>query len=309
MKAFASCVSRNSEREAVLRRIVPVKYSSHFIVLLATTSITLGQADPQSREMNQPVPPFRIAGNLYYVGAKEVCSFLITTPQGHIILDSGFAETAPQIERNLAQLGFKIEDVRILLNSHAHLDHAGGLAELKQKSCAKFIGNAGDAELLRNGGHGDFRFGDTLLFPPVQPDQIIHDGESIQLGEQVMTAHSTPGHTKGNTTWTTKIRDGEKNYNVVFVGSQSALDYKFVGQESYPGIRADFEKSFAVLKSLPCDIFLGSHGSFFHFLEKRDRLLGGETNAFVDPDGYKRYLAESEKDFRDKLAKQETPSR
>jgi len=285
-----------------------VKYSSHFVALLATTSIVLGQADPTSRSMNEPVPPFRIAGNLYYVGAKEVCSFLITTPQGHIILDGGFAETAPQIERNLAQLGFKIEDVRILLNSHAHLDHAGGLAELKQKSGAKFIASAGDAELLRSGGHGDFRFGDTLLFPPVQPDQIIHDGESIQLGEQVMTAHSTSGHTKGNTTWTTKIRDGEKNYNVVFVGSQSSLDYKFVGQESYSGIRADFEKSFSRLKSLPCNVFLGSHGSFFHFLEKRERLLSGESNAFVDPDGYKRYLIDSEKDFREKLAKQENKS-
>jgi metallo-beta-lactamase class B len=285
-----------------------VKYSSHFVALLATTSIVLGQADPTSRSMNEPVSPFRIAGNLYYVGAKEVASFLITTPQGHILLDGGFAETAPQIERNMAQLGFKIEDVKLLLNSHAHFDHAGGLAELKQKSGAKLIASAGDAELLRSGGHGDFRFGDTLLFPPVQPDQIIYDGESIELGEQVMTAHSTPGHTKGTITWTTKIRDGEKNYNVVFVGSQSALDYKFVDQESYPGIRADFEKSFATLNSLPCDIFLGSHGSFFNFLEKRKHLLSGESNAFVDPDGYKRYLMDSEKDFREKLAKQENKS-
>src|SRR5512142_1659576 len=112
MKAFGSCGPRNSEREPGLRRIVPVKYSSHFILLLATASISLGQTDPESREMNQPVPPFRIAGNLYYVGAKEICSFLITTPQGHIILDGGFAETAPQIERNITLLGFKIEDVK-----------------------------------------------------------------------------------------------------------------------------------------------------------------------------------------------------
>lgn len=258
--------------------------------------------------MNQPVPPFKIAGNLYYVGATEVSSFLITTPKGHILLDGGFAETAPQIERNIAQLGFKIEDVKILLNSHAHLDHAGGLAELKQKSGGKFIGNAGDVELLNRGGSGDFRFGNTLLFPPIQPDQIIYDGESVRLAEQVMTAHSTPGHTKGNTSWTTKIRDGEKSYDVVFIGSQSSLDYKFVGEESYPGIRADFERSFAVLKRLPCDIFLGSHGSFFHFLEKREGLLRGDANAFVDPDGYKRYLNESEKDFQEKVVKQEIQS-
>ena len=309
-KNESSCLGcfKNREREAVLRRIVPVKYSSFLIILLVGPSVALGQADPQSRAMNEPLSPFRIAGNLYYVGAKDVTSFLITTPQGHILLDGGFAQTAPQIEKNIAQLGFKLTDLKILLNSHAHLDHAGGLAELKRKSGARFIANAGDTELLKNGGHGDFRFADTLLFPPIQSDKIARDGESIRLGDQVMTAHSTPGHTKGNTTWTTEIQAGEKFYNVVFVGSQSALDYKFVGQESYPGIRADFEKSFVVLKSLPCDIFLGSHGSFFHLLEKRDRLLHGETNAFVDPDGYLRYLAESERDFREKVAKQETQS-
>ena len=279
-----------------------MKYSSHLIVLLATTSIALGQADPQSREMNQPVAPFRIAGNLYYVGAKEICSFLITTRQGHIILDGGFAETAPQIERNVAQLGFKIEDVKILLNSHAHLDHAGGLAELKQKSGAKFIASEGDAELLRNGGHGDFRFGDTLLFPPIAVDQIIGDGESIQVGDQRLTAWLTPGHTKGNTTWTAKISDDAKTYDVVFAGSPTALDYKLVGKESYPGIAADFEKTFAILKRLPCDIVLSDHGSFFHFLEKRERLLRGENpNPFIDPDGYKRFVAHFEKEFHDKL--------
>lgn len=270
--------------------------------------MAFGQADPTSRANNEPLPPFRIVGNLYYVGAKEVCSFLITTPHGHILLDGGFAETAPQIERNIRQLGFKLEDVKILLNSHAHLDHAGGLAELKQKSGAKLIASERDAELLRSGGHGDFRFGDTLLFPPIRPDQLIGDGESIRLGDQTMTAHATPGHTRGNTSWTTKIHDGEKIYDVVFVGSQSSLDYKFVGHESYPGIRADFEKSFTVLKNLPCDIFLGSHGTFFHFLEKRERLLRGDANSFVDPEGYKRYLADSEREFREKVAKQESAS-
>ena len=139
--------------------------------------------------------------------------------------------------------------------------------------------------MLRNGGHGDFRFGDTLLFPPVAVDQIIGDGESIQLGDQKLTAWLTPGHTKGNTTWTTKISDGAKTYDVVFAGSPTALDYKLVGKESYPGIAADFEKTFAVLKKLPCDIFLSDHGTFFHFLEKRERLLRGETpNPFIDPD-------------------------
>jgi metallo-beta-lactamase class B len=283
-----------------------------FAVAVAVISITLrtvfAQTDETSRARNQPMPPFRIAGNLYYVGAIEIASYLITTPQGHFLLDGGFVETAPQIERNLEQLGFKLGDVKILLNSHAHFDHAGGLAELRKLTGAKFLASAGDAELLRHGGHGDFRFGDTIPFPPIDPDRIIHDGEAIQIGDQVMTAHLTPGHTKGNTSWTTKIHDGNKTYDVVFVGSQSSLDYKFVGVESYPGLRSDFEKSFATLQRLPCDIFLGSHGSFFHLAEKHERLLRGDVNAFVDPEGYKTYLRESEKDFRDKVARQERES-
>lgn len=271
--------------------------------LLATNSL-FAQADETSRNWNKPVPPFRIATNLYYVGAIEIASYLITTPQGHFLLDGGFVETAPQIERNIEQLGFKLKDVKILLNSHAHYDHAGGLAELKKLTSAKFLASEGDAQLLCDDGHGDFRFGDRLVFPPVKPDEIIHDGQAVQLGDQILIAYLTPGHTKGTTTWTTQIREGNKTYNVVFVGSQSSLDYKFVGQESYPGITADFERSFAALNRLPCDIFLGSHGSFFHFVEKYERLLHGDTAAFVDPEGYKQYLRESEKNFRDKLAQQ-----
>lgn len=271
--------------------------------LLATKSL-FAQADETSRSWNKPVAPFRIAGNLYYVGAIEITSYLITTPEGHFLLDGGFVETAPQIEHNIAELGFKLTDVKFLLNSHAHYDHAGGLAELKKVTGAKFLASEGDAPLLRSGGHGDFRFGDTLTFPPIAPDQIVHDGEAIRLGNQMVVAHLTPGHTKGCTTWTTKIRDGDKVYDVVFVGSQSALDYKFVGQESYPGITADFERSFALLNHLPCDIFLASHGSFFHFVEKHERLLRGDANAFIDPNGYKAYLRESEQEFRNKLAQQ-----
>lgn len=279
--------------------------SSLILAGLFTALTTLfGQGDETSRSWNKPVYPFRIAGNLYYVGAIEIASYLITTPEGHFLLDAGFVETAPQIEHNIAQLGFKLTDVKVLLNSHAHYDHAGGLAELKKATGAKFVASEGDAELLRNGGHGDFRFGDTLTFPPITPDQIIHDGQAVRLGDQTMTAHLTPGHTKGNTTWTTTIRDAEKTYEVMFVGSQNALDYQFVGKESYPGIRADFERSFAILNRLRCDIFLGSHGSFFHFEEKHERLMRGEAKAFIDPAGYKDYLRQSEQQFRDKVARQ-----
>jgi metallo-beta-lactamase class B len=274
-------------------------------LIFALVNGAFGQADETSRSWNKPVPPFRIVGNLYYAGATEITSFLITTPQGHILLDGGFVETAPQIEHNIAELGFKLEDVKLLLNSHAHFDHAGGLAELKQKSGARFVASARDAELLQRGGHGDFRFGDTLIFPPITADQIIGDGQSIQLGNQKLTAYLTPGHTRGNTTWVTKINDGAKVYDVVFAGSPNALDYRLVGKQSYPRIAADFEKTFAVLKKLPCDIFLSDHGSFFSFEQKRERLARGEKpNPFVDPDGYKRFVSESEKEFRKKIEAQ-----
>ena len=282
-----------------------LKINVLFAFAFFAATIAFGQADPTSRSWNKPVPPFQIIGNLYYVGATEIGSFLITTRQGHILLDGGFVETAPQIERNIAQLGFKLEDVKILLNSHAHFDHAGGLADLKRKTGAKMIASARDAELLRAGGHGDFRFGDTLPFPPVQVDQIIGDGESIELGGQKLIALLTPGHTKGNTTWTTTISDASKSYDVVFAGSPTTLDYQLVGKESYPGIASDFEKTFAVLKKLPCDIFLSDHGSFFSFEQKRERLARGEkSNPFVDPDGYKRFVIQYEKEFHDKVEAQ-----
>jgi metallo-beta-lactamase class B len=293
---------KNSARRAIRGRIISVKYPSLLLISLSVAPIALAQADPTSREWNKPVPPFRIIGNLYYVGATEVASFLITTPKGHIVIDGGFVETAPQIEKNIAQLGFKLSDVKVLLSSHAHFDHVGGLAELKHQTGAKLIASARDAELLRSGGHGDFRFGDTLTFPPVEVDQIIGDGESIELGRQKLTAWLTPGHTKGNTTWTTKISHGEKTYDVVFAGSPTALDYQLIGKESYTGIASDFEKTFAVLKKLQCDIFLSDHGSFFSFLEKHGRLARGEKpNPFIDPDGYKRFVAQYEKEFHDKL--------
>ncbi len=281
-----------------------LKISVAFTAISLLLQSTFAQAEDERRAWNKALPPFRIAGNLYYVGTVEIASYLITTPQGHFLLDGGYVETAPQIERNIEQLGFKLSDVKILLNSHAHFDHAGGLAELKRRTGAKFLASEGDAELLRHGGHDDFRFGNRITFPPVDPDQIVHDGEAIHLGGQAMVAHLTPGHTKGNTSWTTTILDGTKRYHVVFVGSQSVLDYQFAGKESYPGIRADFEKSFATLHRLPCDIFLASHGSMFHLVEKHERLLHGEPKAFVDPEGYQSYLCRSEKEFRDKLAQQ-----
>src|SRR3954451_18478402 len=151
------------------------KVAVSLFLLLTYPALLHAQADPTSRSWNQPVEPYRIVGNVYYVGASDVTSFLVTTPAGHILLDGGFVETAPRIEANIRKLGFKVEDVKILLSGHAHYDHAGGLAELKRATGAKFAASEPDAPLLARGGKGDFRFGDELTFPPVQADRILHD--------------------------------------------------------------------------------------------------------------------------------------
>src|ERR1051325_2868937 len=269
---------------------------------------TNAQADAESRSWNQPVKPFRIIGNIYYVGASDVTSYLIVTPKGHILLDSGFVETVPQIQQNIAQLGFKLRDVKILINSHAHYDHAGGLAKLKQLTGARLIVSAADAKLLAAGGKGDFAFGDKFTYPPVRADRLIGDWDEITLGGVKLVAHLTPGHTKGNTTWTTKVQDGGKEYNIVFAGSTSAPGYTLVDNAKYPMIAEDYLLTFWRMRALPCDVFLAPHGMFFSLKEKSQLLAEGkQPNPFIDPEGYKTYLKESEAEFRDKLDKQAYP--
>jgi metallo-beta-lactamase class B len=286
------------------------KLSATLLTVLMATASAGAQADPHSRANNQPVPPFHIAGNIYYVGASDVTSFLIVTPQGNLVLDGGFVETAPQIEANMAKLGFKLADVKILLNSHAHFDHAGGLAELKKRTGAQFVAMEGDATLLASGGRGDFFFGDTLKFPPVKPDRILHDGDAVSLGGVTLTAYLTAGHTRGCTTWTMTTVENGKPLHVVFIGSMSVLSgYRLTGKESYPGMASDYEKSFRLLKSLPCDIFLASHGEFFNLSDKRAALAQGVTpNPFVDPAGYRAYVDGAEQAFSSELQRQQNHS-
>lgn len=263
------------------------------------------QLDETSRSWNRPVEPARIAGNLYYVGAAEIASYLITTPQGHILLDSGFEETVPIIQKSIARLGFKLEDVRILLNSHAHYDHAGGLARLKQLTRASLQVSEADAVLIENGGKGDFAFSDRFAFAPASVDRKLRDGDTVSLGGVLLTARITPGHTKGCTTWTMKVKEAGRNYDVVFACSLSALDYKLIDNRQYPNIVEDYEKTLRTQNGLPCDIFLAAHGSFFGLLEKLQRARHPDNvNPFVDPQGYRDYVEQSEKAFRDKLERQ-----
>jgi metallo-beta-lactamase class B len=268
-----------------------------YAIFMVLPSAARSQADPTSRAMNQPVAPFHIIGSIYYVGASDVTSFLIVTPGGDILLDGGFVETAPQIEANIQKLGFKLADVKILLNSHAHFDHAGGLADLKQRTGAKLVAMEGDAGVLASGGFTDFAFGGKQQFPPVKPDRVIHDGDAVRLGGVTLTAHLTAGHTRGCTAWTMTTEENGKTYNVVFVGSASILSsYHFLDRPghpaSYPGIGKDYEKTVRVLQSLPCDVFLAPHGSFFNLTVKREALAkGANENPFIDPAGYQSYVS------------------
>ena len=280
------------------RLSLPVWTVLLFLALFATRAV------PSSRNWNRPVKPFRIASNLYYIGASDLTSFLITTTKGDILLDGGLRETAPLIERNVAALGFRMADVKILLNSHAHMDHAGGLAELKRISGAQLIASEGDMHALETGDRDDFAWGNRLTFPPVKVDRIVGDGARVTLGNVTMTAHVTPGHTKGCTTWSMPVTDQGKTYNVVFVCSTTAPGYKLAGNKKYPQIAQDYEHTFNVLRSLPCDIFLASHGSFFDLTGKRQRLGTAKNNPFVDPDGYRAFVDRTEREFRSSLAAQ-----
>jgi metallo-beta-lactamase class B len=262
----------------------------------------LTQSDPVSRSWNQPVEPFRIIRNVFYVGASDVTSYLIATPKGHILIDGGFAETAPMILDNVRKLGFNPHDIRILLNSHAHYDHAGGLAAIKAATGATFIASEGDAPQLARGGKDDPQFGNAFPFPPVTPDKLARDGDRVALGGTILTVHVTPGHTRGCTTWTTTVREAGRNYDVVFVGSPSVPpQYKLVGNPRYPDAVGDYRRQFAALKALPCDVFLASHGNFYHLAEKMKH-AGEKPNPFIDPEGYKKFVAEMEREFEAKVA-------
>lgn len=279
-----------------------------FVAALFLPTLALAQADETSRSWNQPIEPFRIAGNLYYVGASDITSYLITTPEGHILIDGGFVETAPLIREGVKKLGFKLEDVKILLSSHAHYDHAGGLAALKETTGARFFASQADAPAHARGGKGDPVLGDSMPYPPVQADRLLQDGDTVTLGGATLTAHVTAGHTRGCTTWTMKVDDGGRKLDAVFICSTSVLPQTRLGKNpSYPGIADDYARTFRVLRELPCDLFLASHGSFYNLEDKSERLRKSEgPNPFIDPEGYRQYVDRSEKAFRDRLAREST---
>ncbi len=264
-----------------------------------------------------PVEPFRIAGNLYYVGASEATAFLLTGPERHVLIDGGYPGTAPIIIESIATLGFDIADVGVLLNSHAHFDHAGGLAALQEASGAELWISAADADVIAAGGAGDptvvgpsrvLAFLGLMEFPAPRVDHRFEDGATIRLGPLELTAHVTAGHTPGCTSWSFPVRDGDRELLAVSIGSLTLLpNVSLVEPETYPGVRADFERGFSALRSLPADIFLASHASWFGLKRKLRERADAEDPAepFIDREGYLSLIDRAEGHFREVLADQQ----
>ena len=291
-----------------------MRQSTAFVpIVLIVTVLLAGSALAQSSPVwTETFPPFRIAGNLYYVGSKGLANYLVITPQGNILINSDLEANVPMIEESIEKLGFKFKDTKILLISHAHWDHDAGSEKIKEMTGASYMVMDADVPVVESGGKADFQYGNRpdFLYPPAKVDRVLHDGDEVSLGGTVLVAHLTPGHTKGCTTWTMKVTEAGKTYNVVIVGSPNVNPgYKLINNQDYPQIAEDYEVMWRVLKSLPCDIFLGAHGGYFGLEEKYALLKDGGENPFRDPRGYKKFVAQKQQDFRTELAKQRLASK
>ena len=282
------------------------------LALAAAFSLMAAPALAQN-EYLVPFPAHHVIANIYYVGSKGQANYLITTPQGNILLNSGLQANVPMIKDSIQKLGFKYSDTKVLLISHAHFDHNAGSAQVVKETGATYEVMDSDVGVVESGGTTDFAYGDKgpdMLYPAVKAGRVLHDGDTVSLGGTVLTAHKTPGHTKGCTTWTMKVNDGGKMLDVVIVGSPNVNPgYLLVGNKKYPGIVQDYEKTFQVLKSLPAEVFLGAHGDYYGMPAKYEKLKAGGANPFIDPAGYKAYVANREAAYRKELAKQQAAAK
>ncbi len=257
--------------------------------------------------------PFHVIGDIYYVGMGDTSAWLIFTLQGFILIDGGLPESAAPIEANIKTLGFNIKDVKIILNSHAHFDHAGGLAKLKRDSGARLIASAGDTPILEK---GHITFGPSAApeddYAPVKVDRVVREGDTVDLGGVTLTAHITPGHTPGATSWTMPIVAGDQNHNVVFFSSITVAGAPLVNNKAYPQIVEDYRVGFARLKAIDADIFLAPHADQMNLAKKAailqentDKKVLNAPNPFIDKDEFHRVVANMERQFNDALARQQ----
>lgn len=277
------------------------------LMLLAALIGLVGAATAQDLEaMNRQVAPFRIAGNLHYVGTAGIAAYLVTDPAGHILIDGALERSPAQIAANIRTLGFRVEDVRYLLSTHAHWDHVGGLAELKRLSGARLLASAGDKEALDT-GRTSYR-DDVGTFPAIGVDRVIADGEAIVLGGTRIVVHATPGHTRGGTSYALTVNEDGRDLGVLIACSLTVANQRLADDPLYPDAARDFAASFARLTSLQADIFLGGHTGAFGFEEKRARLAAGDRFAFVDSAELSAQIARARAAFEEELARQRAPA-
>ena len=273
----------------------------------ALASPVLAQGNP---DWTRTFPPFRIVGNIYWVGSYDLATYLITTPQGNILINTGVGDTAKQIKASVEQLGFKLADTKVLTATHGHFDHVAGMAELKRMTGAKLLVSEQDKELLESGGKLDFRFGDApgARFEPVTVDGTFKDSDTISLGGTVLTAHHHPGHTKGATSFTLNVQDSGKTYRVVIANMGSINPGVTVsGMAKYPGITEDYARTFKAQKDMQIDVWLASHAAQFKMHEKYKPGDPFNPDRFVDPQGFKASVEQLEKTYRDQLARERSP--
>lgn len=293
-----------------MTKLATCLFSSALLLLLLLTPAKAQDV----ASWTKPFPPHRVAGNLYYVGSKGLASYLITTSEGHILINSSLEDSVPLIRDSVEKLGFKLSDIRVLLISHTHSDHCAGSAELLKLTGAQHFVMEQDADAVESGGTHKkgtrINKGDYLQFPPAKVDRRLKDGEEVKLGATTLVAHLTPGHTPGCTTWTMKVTDDGKVLNAVIIGSPNVNPgYKLAGKETYPGMATDYEKTFRVLKALPVDLFLGAHGSYYDMEKKYPKIGKDGVNPFIDPAGYHAYVADREKAFLAEVERQKTTAK
>ena len=274
-----------------------------FGFLSAGSSAQSGISQSMIDAWNKPFTPFRLIGDIYSVCTSDLACFVLSTPSGHILIDTALEQSAPILRSNITSLGFKLGDIKLILSGHAHFDHTAGHAAMKEATGALVLASAADALVLESGGKKGFHpIGE---YRPVKVDRILRDGDSVTLGKWDLKAHLTPGHTEGNTTWTTTVEENGKRYNVVFAGSMSINPgVRMIGNPTWPGIADAYASSFARLKSLPCDVFLGPHAPFFDMEAKVAKSGSGTANPFIDRPGFLRYIARWEKGYLEQVAKE-----
>ena len=275
-----------------------------FLPVLILTRLVNAQDPSVDLSWNKPLKPFHIAGNIYYVGTNALASFLFVTKEGSILLNSDYEESVPLIRGSVEKLGFRFADIKYLLSSQAHNDHSAGNFLVKELTGARVLVMQGDDDIIANGGKGDFRW-DTR-WKPCKVDRVLHDGDTVMLGGLTLVAHHTPGHTKGCTTWTTTVQEARRNLNVVIVGGTTINPgVVLVNNPKYATIAEDYARTFQILRSLPCDIFLGAHGSYFGMDDKLARFQAGEkTNPFIDPQGYREFIDRAERNYLNQLSRE-----